>query len=238
MSINILVMGGWSFSSTELDPLTGAVPAESHVTLLTPPDCSNPGSSPEASLLQRFSARVQGQKFDLAIGWSMGGMLILEAMLQGALNARHLLLFSSCARFLQADDYPEGVCPKRHRAMQMLLKRNRPQCVHDFRLASAHPNQTKHTDSAWSSEDLAEGLTFLADFDVRSQLSEITQPALIIHGENDSIIQTDSANRLHTYLPNSRLVLVPKAGHDFCIRNNVTQAEWIHQALEPAPAQH
>jgi pimeloyl-[acyl-carrier protein] methyl ester esterase len=234
MPTKILIVGGWSFNSFDLDPLIKAVPKGSDVTVLTSPDLAFPEGQPAASLQERFAASVQEHAFDLAIGWSMGGMLILDAILRGRLDTRNLLLFSSCARFLQADEYPDGVQPKLQQATIRLLKKDPNQCIRDFRNISADPNQTSNTLSTWKPDELNEGLNFLSAFDVRSRLSEITQPTLIIHGKKDRIIKARCASGLNSGLPNSNLVFVPEVGHDLCIRNNFSQVEWIQQALHPA----
>lgn len=235
MSSNILIVGGWSFRSSDLDPLVKAVPEGSTVTVLCAPDLPAPEGAPTPPLDERFAAAVQGQSFDLAIGWSLGGMLILDAVLQDRLHTRNLLLFSSCSRFLSAMDYLEGVPPRLQQVMQKMLKKDPIRCIRDFRDLSSYPNQTSHTESAWSLDELDEGLNFLSEFDVRHRLGEITPPTLIIHGEKDRVIQAKCAAYLADHIPNSRLLLLPDAGHDFCIRNCFGQADWIQQALEPVP---
>lgn len=49
--------------------------------------------------------------------------------------------------------------------------------------------------------------------DLRSELSRIAQPTLILHGESDVIVPVDEARQLSKILPNSKLSVLPGAGH-------------------------
>lgn len=49
--------------------------------------------------------------------------------------------------------------------------------------------------------------------DLRNELSGIRQPTLILHGEADSLVSVESAHWLAQTLPNSKLTILPGAGH-------------------------
>ncbi|MCB0080124.1 MAG: alpha/beta hydrolase [Caldilineaceae bacterium] len=49
--------------------------------------------------------------------------------------------------------------------------------------------------------------------DLRAELSKITQPMLILHGEADALVPVQAAQGLAKTLPNAKLVLLPGAGH-------------------------
>jgi pimeloyl-ACP methyl ester carboxylesterase len=49
--------------------------------------------------------------------------------------------------------------------------------------------------------------------DLRDELSLIQQPTLILHGELDALCSLDDARWLNGLLPNSKLVMLPGAGH-------------------------
>lgn len=50
-------------------------------------------------------------------------------------------------------------------------------------------------------------------FDIRQRLQEIDTPSLIACGEKDRLTPVKHSEYLHRYLRNSRLVLIPDAGH-------------------------
>lgn len=49
--------------------------------------------------------------------------------------------------------------------------------------------------------------------DIREDLSRISQPSLILHGENDRLVSLAESTWLAETLPNSRLTVIPGAGH-------------------------
>jgi pimeloyl-ACP methyl ester carboxylesterase len=55
--------------------------------------------------------------------------------------------------------------------------------------------------------------TATLDLDLRPLLSQISQPALILHGEADRILPVDSSRWLATQLPHNQLHILPGAGH-------------------------
>lgn len=58
-------------------------------------------------------------------------------------------------------------------------------------------------------------------------LSTISQPVLIIHGENDQIIPIDEAMGMHGLLPDSEFIALPDAGH----LPNLEQPELFNKAV-------
>ncbi len=51
------------------------------------------------------------------------------------------------------------------------------------------------------------------EIDLRNELSRISQPTLILHGESDGIVPVEEARRLAEILPNTRLSVLAGAGH-------------------------
>ena len=63
--------------------------------------------------------------------------------------------------------------------------------------------------------------------DSLSTLPEIDVPTLIIHGSEDQIIPTSEAETMHQAIPDSRLVIIPGAGHLV----NLEQPEAFNEAV-------
>ena len=51
------------------------------------------------------------------------------------------------------------------------------------------------------------------EIDLRNELRQISQPALIIHGEADALVSVAEARRLVEILPHGKLSVLPGAGH-------------------------
>jgi pimeloyl-ACP methyl ester carboxylesterase len=51
------------------------------------------------------------------------------------------------------------------------------------------------------------------EVDLRNELSRISQPTLLLHGEADAIVSVKEARHLSEILPNAKLSILPGAGH-------------------------
>jgi len=56
-------------------------------------------------------------------------------------------------------------------------------------------------------------MKFFKDYDASNWLSEVSAPTLIIVGEDDKVTPKDESIKIHKLLPNSRLVILERAGH-------------------------
>ena len=65
-------------------------------------------------------------------------------------------------------------------------------------------------------------------FDIREKLKEIRRPTLILCGQEDRLTPVKYSTYLHENIPNSRLLLIPKAGHVVMAE----QPEPLNRALE------
>lgn len=69
--------------------------------------------------------------------------------------------------------------------------------------------------------------SWLGKADNRPDLANIDVPALILHGEEDSIFPVSIAEELEAEIPNARLVVIPLAGHTA----NLEQPEVSNEAI-------
>jgi pimeloyl-[acyl-carrier protein] methyl ester esterase len=60
---------------------------------------------------------------------------------------------------------------------------------------------------------LADALALLAQTDLRAEVPEITQPALVIAGDRDTLVPPDAGAWLARTLPHARLAVIAGAGH-------------------------
>ncbi len=69
--------------------------------------------------------------------------------------------------------------------------------------------------------------SWLGKADNRPELANIDVPALILHGEEDSIFPVSVAEEIEAGIPRARLVLIPRAGHTA----NLEQPELSNEAI-------
>uniref|UniRef100_A0A7V4G9R8 Alpha/beta fold hydrolase n=1 Tax=Desulfobacca acetoxidans TaxID=60893 RepID=A0A7V4G9R8_9BACT len=167
-------------------------------------------------------------------GWSLGGMLLLEALCREGLAPAGWVLFATPARFCQGPDFPLGQPPALVRGMRRALRDRAPEVLADFARRCLAPRE-----AAWGEEmadyfrptadipDLAAGLDYLLRSEVRPLLSRAPAGAVVIHGEEDPIVSPAQGEFLARNLPGARLCLLPGAGH----APFVTQAGRVHEFL-------
>jgi len=230
MATKVLIVGGWSYDPEDLSPLLSALPDDAIPTVIPLTDLEPPSYLHPAPLTSRFGCRIYEKPFDLAIGWSLGSMLILEAAASGVLQSPCLLLFAGCARFLRSDSNPHGVPPEQLAVMRRNLERNPSRCIRDFRRGAAFPDRASGTTSNWQTDLLEEGLDYLAGYDITDNLSDLTSEVLLVHGEKDAIINPACSEQLAQHIPSATSIRVPNAGHDLCLHDRYPISEWIQQA--------
>ena len=157
----------------------------------------------------------------LLVGWSLGGMLLLEALsrLKGP-PPGGLVLVGVAPVFCRRADFPGGQPPAAVRAMRRALPDDRQQVLDEFLhrcLAPGEDGFFSQARAAFGSSDtagnLATGLDYLLLQDLRPLLPRLPGGAVIIQGQEDRIVSPAQGRVLQEQLPGSRLELLPGAGH-------------------------
>ncbi|MHB8067216.1 MAG: alpha/beta fold hydrolase [Desulfobaccales bacterium] len=155
----------------------------------------------------------------LLVGWSLGGMLLLEVLAQQAASPGGLVLAGVPPVFCSRPDHPWGQPPAAVRAMRLGLKKNPRQVLRDFALTCLGPGEENDRDevtalfTGGNGSDLANGLDYLLHRDLRPLLNHLPVPPVIIQGDQDRIVPPEQAGYLQEHLPGSSLRLLAGAGH-------------------------
>ncbi len=154
------------------------------------------------------------------IGWSLGGMLLLEALAESRAKPAGLILVGVPAVFCQREDYPFGQPPAVVRAMRRALKHDARRVLEDFARGCLAPAEMAFRDevtgmfrSDVTEAYLAAGLDYLLTADLRSRIPQLSAKPVIVQGESDGIVPPEQARFLNEHLPGSRLISLPGAGH-------------------------
>lgn len=156
----------------------------------------------------------------ILVGASMGGAVAIDFALTYPEIVHKLVLLDS-AGFAGGPAMGKLMIPPLDRLAAAFLSNVKVRqkisenAYYDRRLASedalycsmlhlAHPNWSK----ALISFTKSGGYNFL-----NSRISEITQPTLIIWGEEDKILGTKDATKFEKTIPDSKLVWIPESGH-------------------------
>ena len=157
----------------------------------------------------------------LLVGWSLGGMLLLEALsrLTGP-PPGGLVLAGVAASFTRRADYPRGQPPAVVRAMRRALATDPARLLAEFAEQCLAPGEGAMLSQAREAlafqaapETLAAGLDYLLNRDLRPLLGRLPGGAVVIQGQEDRIVDPAQGEFLRDQLPGARLNLLPGAGH-------------------------
>jgi len=156
----------------------------------------------------------------VAVGWSLGGMLLLEALAERRLRPASLVLVGVAAVFCRRGDHPWGQPPAAVRAMRRALWQEAGRVLVDFAAGCLAPGEESFREEVTAlfpnhadAGHLAAGLDYLLAADLRPQLSRLSGPTLLVQGGADRIVLPEQTQFLHEHLPGSRLITFPGAGH-------------------------
>ena len=157
-------------------------------------------------------------------GWSLGGAVATQAVLNHRTHARGLALIASSPCFRQRDDWPHAMPAKvlgqfaaqldidtpgtvqRFLALQAMGSPTARAQVQDLRAAlMARPQPT--------SETLHRGLDLLDQVDLRADLPTLRLPIELIYGDRDTLVPIAAAQWLADVLPHAQLTRFTQSAH-------------------------
>jgi pimeloyl-ACP methyl ester carboxylesterase len=155
------------------------------------------------------------------VGWSLGGMLLLEAI-----SSRRgdpiggLVLVGVAPVFTRRPDYPWGQPSAVVRAMRRGIKDNPRQVLDEFAAQCLAPGEAGYSSQSLAAfasppadETLTAGLDYLLTRDLRPLLAGLPPGTVIIQGQEDRIVAPAQGRVLRDQLPKARLYDLPGVGH-------------------------
>jgi len=234
---------GWAMHSGLFEDLAAALPEADWRGV----DLPGHGQSRDTPWPDDTDSLVDGLVQDLPhgsflMGWSLGGLLAMQAALKYPKRFAGLILISATPCFITREHWPDGVEAGLLKAMALELAAD-PEVVVNRFLAleihgSAHPrDELKRLKSLALAHGLPAraallaGLKHLADTDLSARLPEIECPVLLLGGRRDKLVPWAAMERSHRLLPNSRLVRVQGAAHAPFLTDTGAVADGIREFI-------
>ncbi|MFI5331527.1 MAG: alpha/beta fold hydrolase [Desulfobaccales bacterium] len=176
-----------------------------------------------AAWLEEYLTRLPLRE-SVLVGWSLGGMLLLEALgrLMGPAPAATVLV-GVAAVFCQRPGHPWGQPVASVRAMRLGLRSDPTRVLTGFLASCLAPGEESFRYEAAAGFDfaaapahlalLSQGLDYLRDKDLGGLLPNLPGPVAIIQGQQDGIVDPAQAQFLREHLPDASLHILPGAGH-------------------------
>ena len=250
----VVLIHGWPLSAQSWEHQTPALVAAGHRVIAYDRrgfGRSSTGTSYDYDTLARDLAGLM-ENFDLQdatlVGFSMGGGEVARYVSRHGLQRVRSVVFAAAITpyMMQTDDNPDGPLTKSAaEKMTEQLKADRAAFFDDFTTkffsVSSMLGLVKDLKVSEDTRQMAIALCLQSDetaalacmeafgtTDFRNDLSAVTCPTLVLHGDGDGIVPVDgSGARTHQTIQGSQLVLVPDAPHGL----NVSHAAEFNAAL-------
>ncbi len=160
----------------------------------------------------------------IVMGWSLGGMIATQMVLNFPERISKLVLVASAPRFVRDDSWPEGTDAEVLDGFAEQLKQNYQQTINRFIAIQAMGSDYAREEQRSLRERvfrhgnpqpaaLEGGLEILRHADLRPRLSQLHCPTLLITGENDALFRRQAAEQTRALITNARLSVIKGAGH-------------------------
>lgn len=218
---DLVLLHGWSMDATIWGEFAEALAQDFRVHA---PDLPGHGTSPRTAplTLDSLAEALAGAipPGSLLCGWSLGGMLALHLARRTAV--RGLVLIAATPRFCAGDDWPHGVALDALEGFAAELEADPATLMARFRAsmcrADAHERELRRRMAALAPPPddrraLREGLAILREADLRAAVPSIEAPALVIHGDCDTVIPPAAGRWLAERLPHAKLHTFDSCAH-------------------------
>jgi pimeloyl-[acyl-carrier protein] methyl ester esterase len=157
-------------------------------------------------------------------GWSLGGLLALQAALSMPDRVARLVLVAATPRFVQGPDWAPAMARATLEQFGAALVRDPETTLDRFLGLQVRGSDQARTTlrrlraglrerPAPRAEALEQGLALLLHADLRSRLPDLQVPSLWLQGERDTLVPAALADVLAPRLPAAEFALMAGAGH-------------------------
>jgi len=174
------------------------------------------------SLVDQLSAQFDEP---LAVcGWSLGGQIALRWAMHHPQQISRMVLVASTPCFVRRTGWECGMAAETLAEFAAALQQDYALTLRRFLALQVRGSERERELLAAlrnallsrGEPDLAalqSGLEILRDCDLRSVLSDIRQPALVVAGERDTLTPPQASHYLAAQMPNARLAAIKGAAH-------------------------
>jgi pimeloyl-[acyl-carrier protein] methyl ester esterase len=221
----LVLLHGWAMHSGLFAPLADAL-RERYT--LHPVDLPGHGRAREdarpLALAPVAAALAAALPRAIWMGWSLGGLVALQAAQAHPWRVRGLAMLAAPPRFCRGDDWPEGMDAAVFEQFAADLDRDYAGTLDRFLALEAQGSdhmraelrtlrQQVHAVGDPAPRALAEGLAILHDADLREGLPRLEMPSLWLGGRRDRLVAPAALRAAAALAPQSTYVEIAGAGH-------------------------
>ena len=241
----LVLIHGWAMHAGIFAPLTERLREHFEVFLV---DLPGPGRSPERDVVfdpldcaTRIAAQVPAATW---VGWSLGGLVALQAALSQPSKVTTLVEIAANPRFVLADDWPHGVAAQVFGQFADGLRDDWQRTIERFLALEAHGSESMQSElralkaqvfarGEPSLSVLQDGLRTLDRTDLRAEVARLAMPSLWIAGRRDRLVPPAAIQWAADQSPRGEFLEL-SAGH----APFLTHAEIVAKAIDAFVARH
>ncbi len=218
----LVMLHGWAMSSAVWGELSSHLAASYRLICIDLPGHGESAYDSDWSLddiLQAMARQLPSSCY--LLGWSLGGMIALAYADQYPSRVKKLIMLASSAKFMQSDNWPCGQMPEVLAAFRHGLKEN-PEAIikHFLRLQTKGLDtskkinlQLKQSIRQTTDKGLDSGLNLLQQLDLRTALSRLTIPLLMVLGQRDQLVPVEVLEFSRLQKPDLDGCVIAQASH-------------------------
>jgi pimeloyl-[acyl-carrier protein] methyl ester esterase len=222
---DVVLLHGWGMHGGIFAPLVPALARRHTLHLVDLPGHGHAaGSGAPLALGATSTALLEALPIATWIGWSLGGLLALEAARRRPARVRALGLIAATPRFTLAPDWPHAVATEVFAQFERDLARDYRRTLARFVALECHGSDHERVElralrdalAAHGEPDpaaLADGLALLSGTDLREALPTLEMPALWLAGARDLLVPAAALEAAAARMPNARYACIAGGGH-------------------------
>ena len=223
---DLVLIHGWGMNRRVWDPLVEALPDGYRIHRVDLPGHGESPWDPAFGSLEKWSAAVLETVPSGAdwVGWSLGGLVMLQAAKQAPQKIRSLVGIATTPCFVRRAGWEAAMEAGLLHRFAAQLEQDRETTLRRFLALQfqgvAQGRELQRQAMALLSAlpaprpgALATGLELLEGSDLRNDLSRLAQPALWLLGERDRLVPPQLGDLLAGLLPAVTVKSFPAAGH-------------------------
>jgi pimeloyl-[acyl-carrier protein] methyl ester esterase len=248
---DLVLLHGWGLNLRVWDGLTRELSKSFRVIAIDLPGHGRSAWNPKARTPAEQAWQVhaalasRSDRYSL-LGWSLGGQIALDLAAAMPGSVERLVLVATTPRFVASEDWPYGMPATALERLAAQLRTNYKRTVSEFLelqvrgssaservLAELHGSLFSHGEA--HPKALVAGLATLESSDLRSMLSLVRTPALVVAGQYDRVTLPTASRALAEALPDARYVEFRRAAHAPFLSHTAEFATLVTRFLRGEP---
>lgn len=223
---DLVLVHGWGMHGGIWGDLPARLAQHFRVTTLDLPGHGRSRTTGESLSLAAFTDSVAELCPAPAIwlGWSLGGLIALDAARRHPHKVAKLVLVGATPKFVQVPDWPHAMTAETFASFAGSLAQDYRTTLLRFLSLQVGGNDATRAllkplraemfaHGEPQPEALAAGLAILEQTDLRAGLADVRVPTLVVHGSHDRLAPPAAGEYLAAQLPRARLLRMEGAGH-------------------------